>query len=555
MITSRNNSQAISSAFILVLMAVIWVAFAPMQAGGQAAYIVVIGNSMEPKFHRGDLVIVQRDTHYTIGDVVAYKNAGLNSNVIHRIIDIRRSHFIFKGDNNSWVDTYQPSFDELIGKQWIHIPGGGSILQRLRDPFTMALLAGALAGFLMISFLNEKTKGNKQMKNKSWREWISGLKSRLTLASPLHPETGSDQTALSRSKFSLPKGKLIELNGSTTETLFFTLGLIAFVSFILGFISLTRPVTVSMPDDVLYQNIGLFSYSASVPADIYDANTLQTGEPIFPKLTCSTLLNFHYALIGDDLKDIAGSYQITAQIIEPQSGWQRTITLLPETAFKGSSFDTSAKLNFCEVIKLTQTLEEQADFHPTQYTLLVTPNVTISGKISGRELQDANYQPQLTFRYDRQNFSIVKPDPATNPFNQTQASFIREIHQKANTMSLFGWQPTILTLRMLALLGLILSSIGIWLLINSMQAATNMRPDSAIRLRYGSMLIELQSAELNETSNIVDVQSIDDLAKLAERFNTAILHKSINSNHSYLVNTNSTTYRFTISTQTGMSND
>ena len=553
MFTSRSYSQAISTAFLLVIMAVIWVTFAPIQAGGQAAYIVVIGKSMEPNFHRGDLVIVQRDTHYTIGDVVAYKNDQLKSNVIHRIVDIQHDHFIFKGDNNSWIDTYHPSFDELIGKQWIHIPSGGSVLQRLRDPLTMALLAGCLAGFLMISFMNEKTKGSKRMKNNFWREWINSLKKRFAPASASHSETGADQAALSHSKFSLPKGKSVELNGSTTEMLFFVLGLIAFASLILGFISLTRPTTVSAPDDVLYQNIGLFSYSASVPADIYDANTLQTGEPIFPKLTCSTLLNFHYALIGDDLKDIAGSYQITAQIIEPGSGWQRTLTLLPETAFKGSSFDTSAKLNFCEVIKLTEALESQAEFHPTQYTLLITPNVTISGKISGRELQDANYQPQLTFRYDRQNFSIVKTDPAISPFNQTQASFIREIHQKANTISLFGWQPTVLTLRMLALIGLVLSSLGLWLLINTMQAAANMKPESVAHIRYGSMVVEIQNAGLNEASHILDVQSIDDLAKLAERFNTVILHENNSGKHSYLVKTEVTIYRFLINAQTEIS--
>ena len=550
MITYRNYARAIPSALLLVLMAFIWITFAPMQAGGQAAYIVVIGNSMEPKFHRGDLVIVQRDANYLIGDIVAYKNAQLKSNVIHRIIDSQNNHFILKGDNNSWIDTYQPSAEEVIGKLWIHIPGGGSVIQRIRTPLNMALIAGALAGFLMVSLLNEKTKGNKRMKNKSLREWFSGLKNRLASASAPHPETDTDQTSLSRPKFSLSKGNSIELSGPITEAFFFTLGLIACASFILGIISLTRPATISKPDDVLYQNIGLFSYSASVPAGIYDANTLQTGQPIFPKLTCSTLLNFHYALIGDSLNDIAGSYQITAQIIEPLSGWQRTITLLPNTTFTGSSFDTSAKLNFCEIIKLTEALEAQTDFHPTQYTLLITPDVTVSGKISGRELQEANYQPQLTFRYDRLNFSVVKADPTINPFNQTQAGFMREIRQTANTISLLGWHPTILTLRLLALPGLMLSMIGMWLLSNSIQIQAGKSPESAIRLRYGSMLIDTQSIGTNTSSHIVDVQSIEDLAKLAERFNTVILHENNKGSHSYFANTEGVTYRFVIGNQT-----
>jgi hypothetical protein len=181
---------------------------------------------------------------------------------------------------------------------------------------------------------------------------------------------------------------------------------------------------------------------------------------------------------------------------------------------------------------------------------LITPNITISGKISGRELQDANYQPKLTFKYDRLNFSVVKADSAINPFNQTQAGFIREIQQKPNTISLFGWQPGILTLRLLALIGLVLSSIGIWWLVNSIQTAANTSPVSAIQMRYGSMLIETQSAVGSESTRIVDVQSIDDLAKLAERFNTVILHEDSNGTHSYLANTDGATYRFVLSTQT-----
>src|SRR5258708_2273161 len=380
---NRNNRQAILSTFTFVVMAAIWMMFAPLQVGGQSAYIVVVGISMEPKFHLGDLVIVQPNTHYAIGDIVAYKNADLQSNVIHRIIDIQNNHYILKGDNNFWIDRYQPTAEELIGKLWIHIPGGGSMIQRLRLPLNTALIAGALAGFLMIGFLNDKRKGRKRMNNKSWLESIRGFIKRLKPTSAPQPEADSNQATLLLSNLIPLKAKLPELNGSISESLFFSLGLIAFASFILGLISFTRPVTVSMPTDVSYQNIGLFSYSATVPSGVYDANILQTGQPIFPKLSCAAMFNFHYALIGNALKDIAGSYQINAQIIEPQTGWQRTLTLLPNTIFTGNSFDASTKVNFCEIAKLTESLETQTDIHPSQYTLLITPDITVSGTIAG----------------------------------------------------------------------------------------------------------------------------------------------------------------------------
>ena len=47
---------------------------------------------------------------------------------------------------------------------------------------------------------------------------------------------------------------------------------------------------------------------------------------------------------------------------------------------------------------------------------------------------------------------------------------------------------------------------------------------------------------------MIDVTSMDDLAKLAERQGTMILHMTINFLHYYLVQNNGTTYRYVIST-------
>ncbi len=338
----RRWSKPLSSALWLVVTIAIWIAFAPIQAGGQAAYIVVIGKSMEPNFHLGDLIIVQHDSNYKIGDTVAYKNAQLNNNVFHRIIGIENHRYVMKGDNNSWIDTYQPSPEEVIGKLWIYLPGVGKVIQRIRTPLNMALIVGVLAGLVLFSSLKEKPKGNKRMNKKSLRERISDLTGRLKprnrnpqneTVSTSDLQTGSGQPETSHRTPGPSKNPLSEFIGSSVEILFFTLGLIAFASLILAIISFTRPTTINQPDDVNYQHIGIFSYSASAPAGIYDSNTVQKGEPIFPKVTCSTRVDFHYSLFGDSLQNVAGTYDMTAQILESQSGWQRTVTLLPETPF------------------------------------------------------------------------------------------------------------------------------------------------------------------------------------------------------------------------------
>lgn len=109
------------------------------------SFVVTSGNSMEPMFHTGDLVIVRRAGTYHVGDVVAYHSAELHTVVIHRIAGLDGDRYIFRGDNNDFFDNYHPSRGELIGRQALLIPQGGSVLQRLLTPKIMAVAAGLLA--------------------------------------------------------------------------------------------------------------------------------------------------------------------------------------------------------------------------------------------------------------------------------------------------------------------------------------------------------------------------------------------------------------------------
>jgi signal peptidase I len=149
----RRWSQAVLTAFLLVLTMVAWIVFAPLQVGGQASYVIIRGISMEPGFHEGDLVIVHEAANYQVGDIVAYRNAELHGNVFHRIIGLNLDRFLFKGDNNSWIDSYYPTQEELIGKLWIDIPNAGKVVQWLRTPINMAIIAGGVGTILMVSMM------------------------------------------------------------------------------------------------------------------------------------------------------------------------------------------------------------------------------------------------------------------------------------------------------------------------------------------------------------------------------------------------------------------
>ena len=115
-------------ALSLVLAVASWIVFAPVQLGGQVSYVIVVGNSMEPGFHRGDLALVRQAADYTAGDIVAYRYPGLGI-VFHRILEeAPDGRFTMKGDHNTWTDGFRPTEADVIGRLWIHVPGAGQVL-------------------------------------------------------------------------------------------------------------------------------------------------------------------------------------------------------------------------------------------------------------------------------------------------------------------------------------------------------------------------------------------------------------------------------------------
>lgn len=131
--------RSVASGVALAIFVAAWVVFAPSQLGGQATYVVVNGNSMEPGFHKGDLVVVRKDHSYGVGDIVTYRHPDIGY-VIHRIVGREGGTYLFQGDNNSYVDGYHPEAGELVGREWFFVPNVGGWMRQLRRPWPLALL-------------------------------------------------------------------------------------------------------------------------------------------------------------------------------------------------------------------------------------------------------------------------------------------------------------------------------------------------------------------------------------------------------------------------------
>jgi signal peptidase len=91
---------------------------------------------------------VEKQASYHPGQVIAYRvpkgDAMAGAQVIHRIIGGDAKHgFVVRGDNRTAPDVWRPRPRDIVGAKTLRIPNAIVVLQFLRAPMFLALLAAA----------------------------------------------------------------------------------------------------------------------------------------------------------------------------------------------------------------------------------------------------------------------------------------------------------------------------------------------------------------------------------------------------------------------------
>lgn len=139
--------RAVAPALGVGVLVLAWLALGPSQLGGPVSYAIVSGSSMEPHLHRGDLVMLRPASGYQVDQVVAYRT-DKGATVLHRIINTNGPGYVVQGDNNTWVDPYQPTRDQIVGRLDHRFPVIGRFFDWLRKPLPASITVG-LVSFLV----------------------------------------------------------------------------------------------------------------------------------------------------------------------------------------------------------------------------------------------------------------------------------------------------------------------------------------------------------------------------------------------------------------------
>lgn len=489
---------------LLMLLGAGWWFFAPTPLGGSTRYVVTNGISMEPRFHTGDLAIVRPAANYRVGEIVAYWSTLLHTVVLHRIIARHGDLYVFKGDNNHFIDPRDPTRSELLGKLWLHIPRGGLLIAWLHNPIVAAGLCGAL-GLLMLG-------GGEQRRRRNRRRNGSHVSGRQVI-SPMHAR--GHRTAF-----------LAILTVSATAA-------VAFLA--LGLIAATRPLHRTRVTSFPYTQQVSFGYSATASGGLYPGGIVETGDPIFLSLVHRFNAEISYRLLATAPHKITGTEGVLLRVTGP-TGWSGNFVLAHPVAFTGDHASTRVLIDLPQIEAYFAKVQRLTGIPGgSGYTITVLPQIHIHGTLAGRVV-NASDGPSLTFAVE--SFQL-QPGGTTAA---SQSGAVTRSATVANTFGLGGFAPSIVLLRWLALAGFLIAAAGALLALLVIRSQS-LEEGARIQAKYGHLIVPIMATE-DLGWPPIDVPSFEDLVRLAESGARLILRARSGVADTYLVNDDHHVYRY-----------
>ncbi len=145
-----RTATAIGVVIVAILLVLLW----PQRLGGKAELLVVHGESMQPAFGNGDIVLVRDRGNYHVGDSVVFRvpsGPAKGMRVVHRIvaIDVATGALTTRGDNRLTDDHFGITADDVDGRVVLRIPWAGQVLFVMSRWWFLAPVLGVLTMLLV----------------------------------------------------------------------------------------------------------------------------------------------------------------------------------------------------------------------------------------------------------------------------------------------------------------------------------------------------------------------------------------------------------------------
>jgi signal peptidase I len=524
---TRHIKKLISSALGLIVLGSLWFYFAPAPLGGSSTYVVTHGISMEPRFHTGDLAIVHSQSSYHVGEIVAYENKMLHTIVLHRIIGRSGNRYLFKGDNNNFVDFEHPLGKQLVGALWLHIPGAGATLKSIRSPALVGILVAAgMLLFTGAAFTRRRRRRHRHRRVESGTQHGGPMQS---------PPVSAEPVAI------------------------LAIGLVALLPFVmLALLAFTRPSTKLDTVPIPYKQSGTFSYSArAAPGPTYPDDHAVTGDPLFTRVVNDVNVHFGYLFASQDKNSLNGKVSLSATLTS-SSGWSTTLPLGSTTYFRGDRATGVATLDLTSLQALIHSVENTTRVGGS-YKLTITPHVSATGNLDQLPLS-ATFSPQLTFSLTELEAQPILGDGASSVtttksspsvFAPSSSGSVPSRRYQPLSVSLLFARPTVATTRSIALIGIAIVICALIAILALLRPRMRPRDEAtSIHARYGHMIVPISHVAQPLGTSVIDVADMEALVRIAEHYDRSILHETAAGAEAFWVTDESGQFRYAVGTPT-----
>ena len=177
------------------------------------------------------------------------------------------------------------------------------------------------------------------------------------------------------------------------------------------------------------------------------------------------------------------------------------------------------------------------------YFFTIFPDIFIKGMVNGLEVKD-HYQPEIAFQIDSNMMRFLDQEESLDLSLERSLINSREMN---NFLLIFGRMIDIKSARLIAVIGLGLSLLGAIFPTRSLIMELRESDVSRIRAQYHTLIIDVEKgSSKTKGSHVIEVASLQELIKMADRYGTLILHESRGKTHHYSIQDEGTLYRYSM---------
>jgi signal peptidase I len=474
---------------------------------GQISYTVTHGVSMNPVYYQGDLVFVVKSSKYRIGEIAEYRDAKTGVDVLHRIIGGDSvTGFVFKGDNNQSIDKFQPPANQILGREFLHVPHGGVWLKPLLSPTGLGMM-----GFLIVG-------GGVAAAPRSRREIPRGRRRKRVKA--MSRQGGSWAAATAALKAVDRLSPLLRAAAGLVA-------LTGVVGLALGVLGWMKPAYEREPPTGTRQSV-VYSYSAAVRRSAaYDGTTAASPDPIFRRLTDRVDVRVRY-------QGPPGRLAVSAKL-STENGWHATLLLITPRRFLTRSFDVTTPLNIMALDQRSQDAAKAIGIQSPVLSIALTTTVTDTGL--------ADFTAPVTFTLAPTTLSLANGADSLVTDGASQAS-LQMVPRKVSVFEVpLMTSSGARSLAVMLLIGTATSATALYF-VGRRRLPLHTRAE--IERRYPNLLVPVEPMASPPGKPVVNVDNFPSLVKLAERYGQMILTWRRPDADDFVVRDEGITYRFRI---------